>query len=188
MDAEAPACDPERLVRLVREDHPEALDRITRCYAERLLRAGRQHCRTATEAEDAVQDALLIAAEQLGSYRGEGSLEGWLVRIVARACGRIARGRKNDPELHDAGSLLRDEGDDPEERAARSELGRALEAALLSLAPEDRTILLLAELEGHTADAIGAVLGLSAGAVRTRLSRLRPRVRQALAPLFVDPV
>src|SRR5690349_17543769 len=79
------ACDPDRLTALVRNGDPAALDHITRCYGERLLAAGRRHCRTSDEAEDAVQDALVTASTQLDSFRGEGSLEGWLVRIVASA-------------------------------------------------------------------------------------------------------
>ena len=186
-DVHGGACAPERLVRLTMSADPSALDQITRCYAERLLRAGRRHCRSPSEAEDAVQDALLIAAEQLGSFRGEGSLEGWLIRIVARACQRIGRGRKNDPALHDQELVVADEDPEgPETEAARLELGRLLEMTLLELDPRDRTILLLAEIEGHSAAEIGTELGMTEGAVRTRLSRLRPRVRQALAPFAGD--
>jgi len=50
----------------------------------------------------------------------------------------------------------------------------------LALAPRDRSILLLAELDDFSAAAIGAELGMSEGAVRTQLSRLRSRVALAL--------
>src|SRR5262245_10482234 len=95
------ACSPERLMLLVRRGEPQALDQITRCYRDRLLDAGRRHCRTDDEADDAVQDALLTASTHLDQFRGDGSLEGWLVRIVARACRRISRGQKNASTLHD---------------------------------------------------------------------------------------
>ena len=177
-------CNPDRLIELVRSGDGAALEHITRCYSERLIRAGRRHCRTLAEADDAVQNALLSAATSLGQFRGEGSLEGWLVRIVARACRRMSRGQKNDFSNHETDSVLVDSDASPEAEAARHELGRILDAALLELRPEDRTILLLSEVEDFTAPEIAARLGLSAGAVRTRLTRLRERVRSALSPLF----
>jgi RNA polymerase sigma-70 factor, ECF subfamily len=169
-------------MRLVREGRGEALDQITRCYSQRLLEAGRRHCRTSNEAEDAVQDALLSAAQHLGALRQDSSLEGWLVRVVASACRRIGRGRKNAAELHEpeAERELAGTDESPEAQAARHELGGRLDRALLELSPQDRSILLLAELEDVGAAAIGRELGLSEGAVRVRLSRLRARLARVL--------
>lgn len=180
------ACDPRRLLELVRSGDASLLDTITRCYGARLMSAGRRHCRTASEAEDAVQDALLSATNELTAFRGEGSLEGFLVRIVARACRRISRGRKNDPSLHEADYETLQSADSPEADAERRELGAALDQLLLALDPNDRAILLLAELEGYTGPQIAAELGISAGAVRTRLTRLRQRLRDGLTA-FIEP-
>lgn len=181
-----PACDPERLVALVRRAEPGALEDLTRCYGERLLAAGKRHCRTSTEAEDAVQDTLLFAAQGLDSFRGEGSLEGFLARCVARACRRLSRGQKNDAAAHDSDVELPSAEASPEAHAAEAELGAALTRLLLGLEPRDRAVLLLAELDGYTAAEIGERLGLSAGAVRTRLTRCRQRLREGLAP-FLPP-
>ena len=166
-------------MRLVRHGSREALDQITRCYSQRLLEAGRRHCRTNAEAEDAVQDALITAAQHLSELERDASLESWLVRVVPSACRRIGRGHKNDSARHDAGVVLQTEGD-PETETARRELAELLEQTLLELTPDDRTILLLAELEDFSAREIGDELGLSDGAVRTRLSRLRAKVLSAL--------
>jgi RNA polymerase sigma factor (sigma-70 family) len=178
-------CSPERLMRLVRAGSGEALDQITRCYSQKLLAAGRRHCRTSDEAEDAVQDALLIAASQLTSLRDDASLEGWLVKVVASACRRLSRGQKNDASLHEApANVLLVAGSNPEEQAAEHELARVLESALLALSPDERSILLLAELEGFSAAEIGAELKLTPGAVRTRLSRLRAGLIERLSSTF----
>lgn len=180
------ACDPELLTTLVRNGDPAALDRITRCYGQKLLVAGRRHCRTADEAEDAVQDALVTAGTHLDSFRGEGSLEGWLVRIVASACRRMSRGRKNSSELHDEGVDLLVAPSSPESEAEQHELGEALSAALLELNPDDRLIVLLSEVDGFDAPEVAARLGLSPGAVRTRLTRIRGRLRTALRPFLTE--
>ncbi|HEX2731872.1 MAG TPA: sigma-70 family RNA polymerase sigma factor [Polyangiaceae bacterium] len=175
-------CDPERLLELWRSDDRAGLDQLTRCYGARLLVAGRRHCRTSSEAEDAVQDALLLAAEGLDGLRSAGSLEGYLVKVVARACRRHSRGHKNDVRAHDSEYVVIGSDEDPEAQAARSEIGAILDKALLELDPEDRVLLLLGELEDYSALEIGARLGLSEGAVRTRASRLRKWLRSVLAP------
>ena len=69
-------CNPDVLMRMVHGGSPDALDRITKCYGQRLLTAANQYCRTRTEAEDAVQDAYLIAATRLDDFRGGGQLGG----------------------------------------------------------------------------------------------------------------
>lgn len=178
-------CDPTRLVELVKAGDGSALDDITRCYRARLLAAGKRHCRTSSEAEDAVQDALLFAATEPGAFRGDGSLEGYLTRVVARACRRLSRGLKNDVGSHDSDVELPTAERSPESRAAEQQLGAALDELLLALSATDRAVLLLAELEDYTANEIGAELGLSPGAVRTRLTRLRQRLRRDLAR-FLD--
>ena len=127
-----------------------------------------------------------IATTRLGEFRGEGSLEGWLVRIVASACRRIGRGQKNDPDRHDPDAEPADDGESPEALAARSELGERLTAALIGLPPQDRLILLWAELEGRSGEEIANEIGLSHGAVRTRLSRLRAKLKAELEPLVND--
>jgi hypothetical protein len=80
----------------------------------------------------------------------DASLEHWLVRVVASACRRIGRGATNDATAHDPEVELTS-GDDPEDAAARRELAARLDQALLALSPQDRSILLLAELEDFSA-------------------------------------
>lgn len=174
--------DAHALARLARAGDLAALDALTRAAGDRLLAAGRRYCASQADAEDAVQDALVAAGTHLADWRGEGPLEGWVVRMVARACARMRRGRKNDPRWN-----LRDVdvagGTDPESEARRAELAGRLGAALATLAPEDRAILLLAEAEGWTGPEIAAETGLSPEAVRARLSRARRRLRAQLADL-----
>lgn len=173
-------CDTQKLIEMMRANDLEALDRMTRCFGRRLLDVGRRYCRTEAEAEDAMQDALLSAGKHLQDFRGEGSVEGWLVRMVANACHHLRRGRKNDPTLHDVSYVLTAEKANPEDSAQAGELSQALGKALLELQPQDRTIVLLAEAEGWTGPEIAERVNLSPGAVRVRLSRARAKLRETL--------
>ncbi len=186
MTTDAIQCDSHELVSLLRAGDIQALDRITRCFGDRLLWVGRRYCRNEEEAQDAVQDAMLAAGQHLSDFRGEGSVEGWLVRMVANACSRMRRGRKNDHGLHATELDLPARDDTPEELAGRGEIAIVLGELLSSLSPDDRVIVMLAEAEGWTGPQIADELGLTAGAVRTRLTRLRRRLRGALEERLGD--
>ena len=179
-------CEPQVLIELARRGEVEALDLATRCHGERLLAVGIRYCRTPDEARDAVQDALLSAKVNLGSFRGEGTLEGWLVRMVVNACHRLSRGRKNDPALHVTDTELSAAAAGPEALTGRGEVAMALGRALEALSPQDRLVLLLAEAEDWTGPEIARELGTTPGAVRTRLSRARAKVREELGVTIGD--
>jgi RNA polymerase sigma-70 factor (ECF subfamily) len=185
-----PVCSPAEILDRMRSGDVQVLENLTRCYGQRLIAVGRRHC--AERAEDAVQDALLNAGRNLASFRGEGSLEGWLVRLVANACHRMRRGRKNDPGRHASFdelppvdlSLEGAASQSPEVRALQGEWARALGAALLELPAKDRMILLLSDAEDWKGPEIAAELGMTPEAVRTRLSRVRRRMRARLADVW----
>jgi len=176
-------CDPPSLVALLRSGDIEAIDRLASCYGERLRAAARRRCRNTDDADDAVQDALLTAWHARDSYRGDGRLDGWMVRLVATACNRMRRGRKNDPALHVVDHQLSSDDPSPERASFREELAGALEKALSELGDEDRVLLLLADAHGWKGPELAKKLGLKHGAVRTRLSRARARVREHLKTL-----
>jgi len=183
-------CKPEEIVRLVRAGDREALDRVTRCYGRHLLAVGRRVCGDAESARDAVQDALLTAGQRLDQFRGEGTVEGWLVRMVANACRTRRRGRKNQADWNrplDGAAAAPATGAAPDDDAARAELDAALSAALATLSATDRAIVLLTQLDGWSAAEVARALDLSGEeAVRARLSRARRALRAQLAAIWPD--
>jgi RNA polymerase sigma-70 factor (ECF subfamily) len=119
--------------------------------------------------EDAVQDAFAKAVRRRRSYRGQGSLEAWVWRIVINAA-RDARRRK--PSLLN----LRDR---PEGSSAN---GRSEALPLDLLTDRQREVLFLhyyADLDYAT---IAEALEISPGTVGATLSTARRILRQALAP------
>ncbi len=184
-----PACDAHQIVSLMRAGDLQALDHLGRCYGQRLLEYGRRRCGEEQRAQDAVQDALLSAGEHLTDFRGEGSVEGWLVRMVAHACSRMRRGRKNDFRLHDDVAdvpLATHVIESPEYATWRGQIASRLGDALMGLDPKDRAVVLLSDAEGFKGPEIATALGLSHDAVRTRLSRARKKLRGVLDGLHAE--
>lgn len=173
-------CDPHELARLVRDNDIAALDALNRCHGDRLMAAARRACRSEEDALDAYQDAMLSAGEHLSQYRGDGPVVGWLVRMIVHACHRKRRGGKNDAARHDSEVVLSDPSDSPEELAGRSEMAAMLAELLDELPQRDRAIVILAETEDWTAPQIAEALDMTAGAVRTRLSRARKLLKERL--------
>ena len=181
-------CSPQELAKLMRDGDMEALDRMSRCFGDRLLAVGRRYCGDQDRALDAVQDTMVAAGASMEKFRGDGSVEGWLVRMVVNFCHRQRRGRKNDPSWHveAVDDALAAKSDSPEDQAARGELMMLIGDALQQLEPRDRTLLLLSDAQGWKSPEIAEALEMTPAAVRTRLSRARRRLREHLEPHAPD--
>ena len=180
-------CDADELVHLLKAGDVEVLDRVTRCFGDRLMLEARRRCSTPQEADDAVQDAALTAWKYGPGFREEGRVDRWLVRLVATACNRMRRGMKRDASLHVQDAELVAGEDSPELLAARAHLAEALGQALTDLPARDRAIILLADGQGWTGREIAEALSMTPGSVRTRLSRAHARLRDQLAKEGLGP-
>ncbi len=173
-------CNADELVALLQSGDIDVLDRVTRCFGDRLAAEGRRRCSTLQDADDAVQEAALAAWRYGPGFRGEGSVDRWLVRLVATACNRMRRGMKRDPSLHVVEVDLHSADEGPDVLMARSRLAETLGESLQTLQPRDRAIVILADAQGLTSPEIANALSMTPGAVRTRLSRAHKRLRAEL--------
>ena len=142
------------------------LDEIEHVYRERLPEYRRVAAAILGDRElalDAVQDAFATAVRQRATFRGDGSLEAWLWRIVVNATRDQQRGRRAaESELADEPS-----GRDNGTPAEPHDLVRAA----LSLLPErQRLVLFLRYYADLDYGAIADALDISAGTVGATLS------------------
>jgi RNA polymerase sigma-70 factor (ECF subfamily) len=125
-------------------------------------------------AEDAVQDAALIAWSKRGSLRDAASADGWFSRIVVNVCRDELRRRARKRDLPTTEPLM-DPGSD---RVAESdELGRAIS----KLTPDQQVVLGLRFGRDLTVPQIAAETGLPEGTVKSRLHHSLENLRAALA-------
>ncbi len=140
-------------------------------------------------ASDATQDAFVKAYQRVNQYRG-GSFKAWLLRIVTNTCYDALRARQrrptvslendDDEEDSDYNPWLIDMGERPDARVLRQELAGVLRDAIEQLPPDQRTTLVLADLEGLDYQEIADATGAALGTVKSRLSRARARMRDLL--------
>jgi len=125
------------------------------------------------EADDVLQNAFIRAHRALceRAWDGRGKLETWLYRIVVNTALNARREKQRRLQLVDERRAA------PPEQETQAEL-KQLMALVRELPDEQRTALLLKELEGLTAKEIAAVLDCSEGAVEQRLVRARATLRE----------
>ena len=138
------------------------------------------------QAADAVQEAFFSAYRNLASFRG-GSVKSWLNRICVNAAMDTQRARKRRPvqpypELEDE-SWQPKAGDevDPERIAVHAERSRAIAAAMAEITDDQRTAIVLYDVEGYDYSEIAQMTGVSLGTVKSRIHRGRLSLRDLLA-------
>ena len=132
-------------------------------------------------ADDAVQDALIVAAGL--SDRPE-NLEAWFYRTVVHrslAARRAALRRANHEQSASQASVAIGRHPDPVEALQSKELMRHIVSALSRLPAEQRMAFILFEIEGLDYETIAARQDVPLGTVRSRLNRARRALRRHLA-------
>ena len=145
--------------------------------------------RTAADAEDALQNAVLRAFRSFDRQRPTNP-RAWLLRIVRNCCYDLREQNEREPSRpmlddNDLGAeppaeVLGLLPETPEARLLRMSDGRALEAALNQLPAEFRESFLLREVEGLSYKEIAEVAAVPIGTVMSRLSRARAQLRAML--------
>lgn len=187
-----PLSDAEIVQRIIAGE-PDAFELLMRRHNRPLYRTARSVLRDDAEAEDALQDAYLLAYRKIGQFRGESSLSTWLTRIVLNEA--IARSRKGKRRAQivpldgafEPGEQVVEEMMDvatpeqPEHAAQRAEMRRLLERKIDELPDGFRTVLVLRALEELSVEETATVLGIPEATVRTRYFRARGLLRESLS-------
>lgn len=141
------------------------------------------------EALDLSQDVFLSVFRTIHRFRGQSSLRTWIYRIAinqARNRHRFWRRRRRDGQVsldeHMAahGEFLSGSESTPDRMLAQKELARRLNDALDHLPFDQRTAIVLREIDGLSYDEIAYSLGVAVGTIKSRLTRARQALRQEL--------
>lgn len=174
----------DELIELTLNGQREAFGQLVRKYQNRLYNGMVQILRSGPEAEDAVQEAFILALTKLRTFRGKSSFFTWLYRISYNVAMTRLRRRKPVVSMQSAVADLEldfpDEQPDPEDRLVKQERAKQLMEALDKMSEEHRAILVLREMEDMDYSEISEILELPIGTVRSRLHRARIQLRDLL--------
>ncbi len=129
------------------------------------------------DAEDAAQEAFMVALARLDDCRNPDRFAGWLLTIVRnRARNLVRREVLRDTDILPETAASR--GRTPEKEAEHTELQERLTKALGRLPEVQREIVLLHDLEGWRHREISEHLGIPSGTVRSHLHFARKSLRR----------
>ncbi len=164
------------LVEAARRGDHEAFEVLAAAAGDRLYAVARLILRSSDLAEDAVQEALVRAWQQLPSLRDPDRFDAWLYRLVVNACADQGRQLRRWPQqvrpLQFDGAV----GDHTGSIADRDQLERAF----TRLKPEQRAVVVLHHHIGFSAAEIARILGIPEGTARSRLHYATEAMRAAL--------
>jgi RNA polymerase sigma-70 factor (ECF subfamily) len=137
-------------------------------------------------AEDILQEVFFAAYKNLAGYnRLLGSFSTWLFCIARNRCLNELK-RKHDIPEPDFPTLRTEET--PESALREKETLTALDRALDSLSLEDRSVFILAEIDGLQHRDIARIEKIRTGTVKSRLSRTKEKLRTALRKVLGDDI
>jgi len=165
---------PPSLVVAARAGDRDALALLLAVAQPDIRRYARRSCRTTGDAEDAVQETLLVLARHIAGLREAARLSAWLFTVVRRQCDRMARAMLGGVTLESA------EGDERLIARPAVELRIDIASAIQSLPDHYRVVILLRDVEEMTIDEIAARLDATREAVKARLHRARQLIREYL--------
>jgi RNA polymerase sigma-70 factor (ECF subfamily) len=173
------------LLERARDGDLDAFNDLVLLYQDQLFALVVRMVPDRDQASDCVQEAFFSAYRNLRSFRG-GSVKSWLNRICVNAAMDTQRARKRRPvqpypELDDE-SWQPPTGveADPERIAVHAERSRAIAEALTQITDDQRTAIVLYDVEGYDYAEIAEMTGVSLGTVKSRIHRGRLSLRDIL--------
>ena len=180
------------LVRSAASGDTDALETLLMRAQEVAWRFSTSVCGGASDAEDAMQEALIKTYRYVSRIREPKAFRSWLYRTVRNACFMGRRKKAGEPiRLQSLDEVLpasdglgapevRDPGKTPEQLAENARLRRRLRHALRALPAPYRAIVFLREMEGLSTREVATVMGISEDNVKARLHRARLQLQSVL--------
>ena len=188
------ASDDLELVHACKKGDVTAFEQLVKRYGLRLLRISQTVTRNREDSEDAVQEALLKAFQNLAEFREDSQFSTWLIRItVNQSLMKLRQQRTHkevplDEDFEPDGEALPvdvpDRAPNPEQLCWACELRDILVRTVGELRPILRTVFVLRDVEGLSIEQTAQMLNLSQAAVKARLWRVRLHLRERLNKYF----
>ncbi len=154
-----------------------AFSKLYESFAMELYRFAIYMTGNSEDAEDAVQEAVFSAWQNIHSLKDNTSFKPWLFKILGNKCKTLLMKRNKLPDtlpIENYDFLLEYERD--ETLINTAELKEALE----SLTPPDAQIILLSIIGGFKSHELASIFNMTPGAVRTRQKRALEKLREIL--------
>jgi len=181
------------LVARCRQGDTSAFDELVRRHERRVLNIAYRLVRDPDAAHDLAQEAFVSAFRNLDRFRGNAAFATWLYRITynvsmdeltrrKRAAARSIDTFYGENDDGTTGLDLADPAESPEDSSIRKERRQAILEAIAALPGKHKTVLMMFEIQGVSYEEMAELLDCPVGTVKSRLSRARLALLEALEP------
>ena len=172
----------QKLIQRIQAGERRAFEELLDAYEARVYRLALRFTGTVADAEDVTQEIFLGVYNGLRRFRGDSALGTWIYRVAMNHCLEFRRKRRLEtiPYEEELTLATADWRDDPFASAQHRELSQKVEAAINSLSPLHRDVIVLHELQGLTYQEVADALNVPVGTVKSRLSNAFRRLRDVL--------
>lgn len=170
----------EKLIKEALKGNDASFGDLVRHYEKFVFNVAFSFMSNYDDSFDVAQESFIKAWEKLSLFKGEAAFSTWLYRITANTAKDALAQRNKRWSEAEADETLTSDQETPEEKTVREENARELKAALDTLDPDMRQIVILRELEELSYSEISDILGIEMGTVKSRLSRAREKLREIL--------
>lgn len=172
------------LVRRCREGDRRAFAGLVTRYEKPVYNAALRMLHDREDARDVTQAVFLKVYEHLADYDSQYRFYSWIYRIALNeSINALHRRMQREP-------IAEDEADNqpgPEDACAREQAAHGIEAALMSLKPEYRSVIVLKHLLGCSYHDMSEILELPEKTVKSRLFTARQQLKECLLSRGMDP-
>jgi RNA polymerase sigma-70 factor (ECF subfamily) len=162
----------ETLVRQSQSGDPRAFDPLIRKYQRMIFSLTYRMTGSLADAEDLTQETFIRAYRNIGSYRAASKFSTWLYRIAMNACLNWRQRESLRAEVHSNWAEIEDG-----QRPGGSELGGAVQAALLKLPAKQRAAIMLTIYDGFNHMEAAKILGCSETTISWRVFVARRKLK-----------
>ena len=135
------------------------------------------------DAKDMLQDGFLLVFDKIGTYKGEGSFEGWMRKVFVNAC--LMQLRRSDALRYSEDLALSPELGGTVEYGVLEQIGsREILDLVAELPPGLRSTFNLFVLDGYSHAEVGEALGITEQSSRSQVSRARSLLQEKIKKLY----
>jgi len=169
----------EHLLARARKGDKAAFGQLINPYERLLYNIAYKYMGNPEDAKDIAQDSLIKIYLNIKSCNSIDTFKAWAVKITVNTAldALRKRVRKSTEILEEHRAPAADE---PEHKLMHSENIRRVKEAINSLPEDQRTLVILRDLEGLSYDELSKVTGVALGTVKSRLSRARLTLREQI--------
>jgi RNA polymerase sigma factor (sigma-70 family) len=166
----------DELVKRCRAGERKSQEMLYKQFASKMLGVCLRYATDRMEAEDMLQNGFIRVFEKINDFRGEGSFEGWMRRIMVNCSIEHYRRNSKMMQLVDLEEASAEVSGNPLATAKLE--AKDLILLIQRLSPGYRIVFNLYAIEGYSHKEIAAIVGITEGASKSQLSRARSILRE----------